>query len=306
MPTSLLKRILSRAVGQSPAPAPSPPKNSPQTICGTLAPGERIDIGPLRAANDGGYLAFRHLHNDAMLRWVFSGPQSEAAISNLGNRADEGVIFTRFCNDTWAFVAQVRPERCVVLRPIPERELAHAAPVCRFGPGGGFVHDWPGEEDRNAEHAKHAEEIAAADADDQAAGLRAAVAAANGGDRKMRTAERQLTIPRMFDGAAFVAGMKIFSAANAFRCETVFHAIDDWSEGDWMTAVAGEVGEAANLIKKRRRGEDILLSEVAAELADAVTYIDLLAARMRIDLAVAIRDKFNVVSKRRACDIRLT
>jgi len=118
MPTSLLKRILGRSVGQSPAP------DSPQTICGTLAPGERIDIGPLRAVNDGGYLAVRHLCQDSMLRWVFSGSaEVEVCISNLGNRPDEGVIFDRFSNDTWTFVAKVRPEHLVVFRPIPEKQV---------------------------------------------------------------------------------------------------------------------------------------------------------------------------------------
>jgi hypothetical protein len=160
MPTSLLKRLLNKAANAAP--------DAPQTICGSLAVGERVDIGTLRAVNDGGYLAMRYLNNDAMLRWVFSGPESEVCITNLGNRADEGVIFDRFGNDSWAFVAKVRPDHLVVFRPVPaeqggrrkaevrsedgEREaltsafsIPHSAlpvPLVRTGQGE-YSRDWP-------------------------------------------------------------------------------------------------------------------------------------------------------------------
>lgn len=93
--------------------------------------------------------------------------------------------------------------------------------------------------------------------------------------------------------------------ANVRRCEDVFHPIDSWSETDWATAMGGECGEALNLIKKRRRGEEIALEEVAKELADLVIYADLLAARMGIDLGEAVRQKFNEVSARRKSEVRL-
>lgn len=95
------------------------------------------------------------------------------------------------------------------------------------------------------------------------------------------------------------------SEANLTRCEKSFHMCDDWSPSDWMTAVAGEVGEAANMIKKLRRGEDIPLIEVGKELADAVIYLDLLAQRLRINLGMAVRDKFNEVSDRVGSDVKL-
>ena len=94
-------------------------------------------------------------------------------------------------------------------------------------------------------------------------------------------------------------------AANVQRCEDVFHPLHEWSPTDWATAVAGEVGEACNLIKKIRRGESIDVDLIAAELADAVIYIDLLAARLDIDLGEAVREKFNQVSIKRKCRIRL-
>lgn len=75
----------------------------------------------------------------------------------------------------------------------------------------------------------------------------------------------------------------------------------DWSLNDWMTAVAGEVGEAANLLKKIRRG-DVSLAEtkekLEAEFADIVTYLDILAMQCDIDLGDAVRRKFNTISAR--------
>lgn len=93
--------------------------------------------------------------------------------------------------------------------------------------------------------------------------------------------------------------------ANAERCVDVFHPIEEWSETDWACAMAGEAGEACNLVKKRRRGEDVPVSIVAKELADAVIYADLLAERMGIDLGQAVRQKFNEVSRRKGSRIFL-
>jgi NTP pyrophosphatase (non-canonical NTP hydrolase) len=66
-----------------------------------------------------------------------------------------------------------------------------------------------------------------------------------------------------------------------------------------MCAAAGELGEAANLIKKRRRGEAVSDRDVLDEIADTVIYLDLLAARLGCSLAEAIERKFDVVSARR-------
>lgn len=87
----------------------------------------------------------------------------------------------------------------------------------------------------------------------------------------------------------------------------------DWSPADWMTAVVGELGEAANLMKKFRRGDFVLGSpehiaawnELAYELADVVIYLDILAKQLGVDLCVAVREKFNIVSERVGADVKL-
>lgn len=82
----------------------------------------------------------------------------------------------------------------------------------------------------------------------------------------------------------------------------------DWKLSGWSNAVLGELGEAANIIKKIERG-DLTLDEarpaLAKELADTQTYLDLLAFRAGIDLGAATIDKWNEVSRRVGSRLRL-
>lgn len=108
-------------------------------------------------------------------------------------------------------------------------------------------------------------------------------------------------------------------AANLRRCAR-WHpgGIGDWSLSDWAVAMAGEAGEAGeacNVVKKLNRerdgitgnakGEGDLREDLAAEIADTLIYLDLLAARAGIDLAAAVIDKFNAVSERNGYPDRL-
>ena len=69
-------------------------------------------------------------------------------------------------------------------------------------------------------------------------------------------------------------------------------------------AIAGEVGEACNVIKKleRRRlglrGSHSTNTELMDELADVVIYADLIAQHIGHDLGSAVRDKFNATSEK--------
>lgn len=96
---------------------------------------------------------------------------------------------------------------------------------------------------------------------------------------------------------------------NVQRCEQAFHALHDWSPTDWACAMAGEAGEACNLVKKLRRldsektawqqaGRDTLVPQIGDEIADLVIYADLLAARLGIDLGAAVVAKFNATSEK--------
>lgn len=83
---------------------------------------------------------------------------------------------------------------------------------------------------------------------------------------------------------------------NVARCEGSYHPVGDWSLTDWMTCVIGEVGELAHEIKQIRRGNEVMKESLACELADVVIYVDLLAARLGIDLGKAVSAKFNDTS----------
>ena len=106
------------------------------------------------------------------------------------------------------------------------------------------------------------------------------------------------------------------NASRARRWHPGFPADEDWSIADWSNAMAGEAGEACNVVKKIRRYEcglrgllDPPITELARslgnELADVFLYLDLLATRAGIDLPAAIRAKFNEVSERQDFPERL-
>ena len=82
----------------------------------------------------------------------------------------------------------------------------------------------------------------------------------------------------------------------------------DWSLNDWVTAVTGELGEAANVFKKIRRGDltlDEARSMLTQELADVVIYLDILAAQAGIDLGMAVMETFNTKSIKVGSRVRL-
>lgn len=98
---------------------------------------------------------------------------------------------------------------------------------------------------------------------------------------------------------------KDLAEANRIRCEKSFHPLNDWSPSDWSNAMAGECGEACNLTKKLRRGEDIPTERIGQEIADNVIYADLLAQRLGLSLGDIVKETFNEKSVEIGSDIRL-
>ena len=100
--------------------------------------------------------------------------------------------------------------------------------------------------------------------------------------------------------------MSSFSRVNRRRCEALNgfnHDLNSWSLSDWLTATAGELGEAANVIKKlnrvrdgingNTRTEEELRKQLRMELADTFIYLDLLAQAAGINLEAAVIETFN-------------
>lgn len=93
---------------------------------------------------------------------------------------------------------------------------------------------------------------------------------------------------------------------------------DEWDQDGQITAayrgneLAGEVGEACNVIKKLERerlgilGSRATVDELADELADVLICADLIAMHYSIDLEAAIARKFNATSEKVGLSTRLT
>src|SRR5262245_12776528 len=92
-----------------------------------------------------------------------------------------------------------------------------------------------------------------------------------------------------------------FSEINRQRCESpegFNHTLASWTRSDWLTAVMGELGEAANVAKKLNRvrdgipGNDETPDELRAkfqwEIADVFIYLDLLAQSEGFNLEEAV------------------
>ncbi len=108
-----------------------------------------------------------------------------------------------------------------------------------------------------------------------------------------------------------------FSKVNRYRSESAEgfnHPLSGWSLSDWMVALTGELGEAANVLKKLNRCRDgingntntevELKAKFVAELADTFIYLDLLAQAAGIDLPAAVVETFNNKSEQLGCPIK--
>lgn len=102
--------------------------------------------------------------------------------------------------------------------------------------------------------------------------------------------------------------------------------LSDWSLSQWSNAVAGETGELCNIVKKVERGDfhkrpenasdtpeynnayaaSQYREEIGKEAADIIIYLDLLCTREGIDLGAEIVKKFNEVSDRVKCGVKIS
>lgn len=114
----------------------------------------------------------------------------------------------------------------------------------------------------------------------------------------------------VIDGAARVSiSFAAFAQANRERCESpdgFNHKLGDWSSSDWLTATVGELGEAANIVKKLNRyrdnipgnkeTRDALVEQLRNELGDVFVYLDLMCQSLGFRIEEAATDVFNAKS----------
>ena len=82
-----------------------------------------------------------------------------------------------------------------------------------------------------------------------------------------------------------------------------------WTDAQWLQAVVGELGEYANIRKKVDRGDFTIeeaKEDLGKEIADTMIYLDLLAMKLGLDLGEVVMSKFNEVSRRIKCDVRIS
>ena len=98
-----------------------------------------------------------------------------------------------------------------------------------------------------------------------------------------------------------------FAEANKARCTSPDgfrqEKLTDWSMSEWMVAMTGEVGEAANVLKKLNRDRDgyagnttsaeALRAQFKREIGDVGVYLDLLCQAGGFTLEEAMLEAFN-------------
>jgi NTP pyrophosphatase (non-canonical NTP hydrolase) len=124
--------------------------------------------------------------------------------------------------------------------------------------------------------------------------------------------------PPTVDGMREALTFAAFSAANRDRCEAANgfnHPLGSWTASDWVTAIVGELGEAANIVKKLNRYRDnipgnketadALREKLRREIGDTFVYLDLLSQSLGFDLAGAAVDVFDAKSEEIGYPVRL-
>ncbi len=105
--------------------------------------------------------------------------------------------------------------------------------------------------------------------------------------------------------------LQTFRPLNVQRATTGFKCYENQPLTYWTTALAGEVGELCNMIKKMQRVEkggidggssytakDITKAMLKEEIGGIAIYLDLLASLLDVDLEDAIIDTFNSKSEK--------
>jgi NTP pyrophosphatase (non-canonical NTP hydrolase) len=100
--------------------------------------------------------------------------------------------------------------------------------------------------------------------------------------------------------------LKAFRPVNVDRARNGFKCYDNQPLTYWTTALAGEVGELCNMVKKMQRVErggvdggssylakDITKEMLKEEIGGIAIYLDLMASLLDIDLTEAVVDTFN-------------
>lgn len=103
---------------------------------------------------------------------------------------------------------------------------------------------------------------------------------------------------------------KQFQVANRKRCARWHAGKRQWLPPELSNALAGEVGELCNVVKKLQRSRDginsrrkkdrpegVYMAAIADEIGDVYTYLDMLADELGLDTWACVVRRFNKVSR---------
>lgn len=108
-----------------------------------------------------------------------------------------------------------------------------------------------------------------------------------------------------------------FQKINSARCNRNFDALHSKPGYYYTNALAGEAGEACNDTRKLEDIRETLKPEqqctaelelkcnLRHEIGDMMTYLALLSSRYNFSLAECLIEKFNIVSDKKDCDIKI-
>jgi NTP pyrophosphatase (non-canonical NTP hydrolase) len=99
------------------------------------------------------------------------------------------------------------------------------------------------------------------------------------------------------------------------RRQSYWGGSHNWTLADWSNALAGEVGEACNVVKKIRRVDlgttgnkqstEAYYEQLETEIGDVLIYLDLLAQSAGFSLESCARRAFNEKSEELKMPVRI-
>lgn len=92
---------------------------------------------------------------------------------------------------------------------------------------------------------------------------------------------------------------------NIDRCPHYGYPVEEKSPMGWLDRVGDEFLELCDVVEAHDTGFDTLKEDIGKEIADVVTFCDLLATRYGFNLGKLVLDKFNEISERVGSDVRM-
>ena len=92
---------------------------------------------------------------------------------------------------------------------------------------------------------------------------------------------------------------------NIDRCPHYGYPVEGRTPMEWLDRLWDEVLELCDVVELHNTGFDTPKEDIGKEIADVVTFCDLLATRYGFNLGKLVLDKFNEISERVGSDVEM-